>query len=60
MSKNDGFSREQLDLIDMLVNKRTCASKAEARRLVLCMPKDKILERISKTRILKKTLSKDQ
>ena len=54
MSKNDGFTMEQIGLIEDLVSRRICVSKGEARRLVLCTSKDKLIEKINKTYICKK------
>jgi len=60
MSKNEGFSKDQLDLIDKLIDKRACVSRAEARRLVLCMPREKVEERINRVCIHRINLNKDK
>jgi len=53
MSKNDGFNETQLLLIEDLVDNKVCASKAEARRIILSMPEEIIRHKISKVKIRK-------
>ena len=59
MSKNNGFTKEQLNLINGLVDKKICLSKGEARRLVMCMPENIIKDKINRTHRYKVTSNKD-
>ena len=54
MSKNEGFSPEQIKLVDELVDSRVCCSRGEARRLVLSWPAEKVRGRIDKVKVVKK------
>ena len=56
MSKNEDFTVPQLFLINEMVDCRLCVSKAEARRMVMMMPEEKIKERLEKIKI--KSVSK--
>jgi len=41
------------ELIDGIIEKRICLSKAEARRLVSMLPEDKIRKRLDRVRVIK-------
>lgn len=40
-------------LVQELIDKRVCCSKAEARRLVMCMPEDRLRRRIDRVAVVK-------
>ena len=54
MSKNEGFSPEQLKLVDELVDSRVCCSRGEARRFVLHASVEKVRDRINKVKVVRK------
>lgn len=44
------------ELIEEIIEKRMCPSKAEARRLVSMLPEEKIRERLDRIRVIKRVV----
>jgi len=44
------------ELIEKIIEKRMCLSKAEVRRLVSILPEEKIRERLGRIRMVKKVV----
>jgi hypothetical protein len=48
------------DIVDIMVEKKLCLSKAEARRLLACLGEDRIKEKLGKIKVVRRGIKEDQ